>query len=71
MKSFHESRTARAARAIAARLESISEVHLYARTERAEHVLFRIHNYLNHFCGSYYYEGREGDPLVIVRKNGV
>lgn len=71
MTTIHTSRTARAARAIAARLNSVPEVHLYARTERAEHVLFRIHNYLNHYCGSYCYTGRAGDPLVIVTKNRV
>lgn len=69
MKTFHETRTARAARAIAARLESEPAVSLYARTTRAESVLFRIHNYLNRYCGSYCYSMEEGNQLIIVTKN--
>jgi len=71
MNTIHNTRAARAARAIAARLDSVPEVHLYARTEHAEYVLFRIHHYLNRYCGSYCYTGRAGDPLVIVTKNRV
>ena len=71
MNTYHNTRTARAARAIAARLESVPYVCLYERTERAESDLFRISHYLNRYCGSYSFEGRTGDPLVIVRKNRV
>ena len=69
MKSIHENRYARAARAIAARLESTPEVRLYARSERADWVIFRIYNYLNRYCGSYCFSMVQGDPMIIVTKN--
>lgn len=69
MKTIHETRTARAARAIAARLESAPEIHLYARTAHADNVLFRVHNYLNRYCGNYCFSSRQGDPMVTVTKN--
>lgn len=69
MKSIHENRASRAARFIAARLESEPEVRLYARTEHADWVLFRIHQYLNRYCGSYCFSTVQGDPTVIVTKN--
>lgn len=71
MKSIHENRIARAARAIAARLDHQPEVRLYARTARAEHKLFLVHHYLNRYCGSYCFSTQQGDPAIIVRKNGV
>lgn len=69
MKTIHNSRTARAARAIAARLDSVPEIHLYARTARAQSKLFRIHHYMNHFCGNYCFTSHQDNPLIIVTKN--
>lgn len=69
MNTIHESRTARAARAIAARLNSAPSVSLYARTLRAENKLFRIHSYMNRYCGSYCFSSRAGSPEIIVTKN--
>lgn len=70
MTTIHDSRYARAARAIAARIDRGEQVTLYARTERADSVLFRIHNYLNHFCGNYCFTCFRGGTMVIVTKNG-
>lgn len=69
MKSMKASRTALAARAIAARLEKQPVVYLYARTPRAELVLFRIHHCLNRYFGSYCFSTVAGDPKITVTKN--
>ena len=71
MTTIHNTRTARAARAIAVRLDRGERVTLYARTERADNVLLRIHNYLNHFCGNYCFTFFRGGTIVLVTKNGV
>ena len=68
MNAIHNTRTARAARAIAARLESMPEVRLYVRSARAENVVFRIHHYLMRYCGKYYLQGSDKWDYVIVRK---
>jgi hypothetical protein len=70
MTTIHESRIARAARAIAARLDNQPEVRLYARTYRAECKLDRIFHYMNRYCGNYWMESWGNNPMVIVRKNG-
>lgn len=62
-------RIARAACAIAARLETVPEVHLYARSNYAENKIFRIHLYLNRYCGNYCMISNEGNPEIIVKKN--
>lgn len=71
MKNTHETRTARAARAIAARLNNQPEVRLYARTYRAACKLDRIFHYMNRYCGRYCMQSWGDNPMVIVRKNGV
>ena len=70
MKSFHEGRIARAARAIAARLENQPEVRLYVRSERAEDKILRIHHYMNRYIGKYCFEWWAGidENMIVVQK---
>lgn len=71
MSTMPANRIARAARAIAARLDNQPEVRLYARTYRAECKLDRIFHYMNHYCGRYCMQSWGNNPMVIIRKNGV
>lgn len=68
MNTVHNTRTARGARAIAARLESVPEVRLYVRSARTENIVFRIHHYLMHYCGKYYLQSSDKWNYIIVRK---
>lgn len=67
MKTIHESRIARAARFIATRLESESEVRLSIPTDYADSRIFRIMCYMTRYCGKYWIE-YIGHHTAIIRK---
>lgn len=67
MYGIHESRIARAARAIAARLENQSEVRLTINSDYADAKVFRIMHYMNRYLGKYWIE-HPGGNVEIVRK---
>lgn len=69
MKTIHESRIARAARFIAARLENENEVVLSVSSDYADSRIFRIMQYMTHFIGKYWIM-YPGDGTAIIRKQG-
>jgi hypothetical protein len=68
MTRFHENRTARTARYIAARLDSEAQVRLTVPSSYADGVIWRIMCYLNRFCGQYWIE--YNDNYAFIRKQG-
>lgn len=69
MKTFHESRIARTAHFIAAKLENENEVRLTVPTDYADSRIFRIMCYMNHYIGKYWI-AYPGDKTAIIRKQG-
>ena len=70
MNTIHNTRAARAARAIAARLNSQSTVTLSVPSRNAECKIFRIMCYMNRYCGTYTLEYLKDGKHAIVRKLG-
>lgn len=68
MSLIHQSRIARTARFLAARLEKERTVILTVRTAHADNKVFRIFHYMNRYCGKYSL-GEDIDPRrYILRK---
>lgn len=69
MKTIHESRIARTARFIAAKLEIENEVRLTVPSDYANSRIFRIMQYMTHFIGKYWIM-YPGNGTAIIRKQG-
>lgn len=67
---FVNTRWARAARAVAARLESSDSVRLYPSSDRGHHVVFLMFNYLNKYCGRYTFITSDSRDYITVVKEG-
>lgn len=70
MNTIHNTRIARAARAIAARLNSQSTVTLTISSFEAENKIYRILSYMNRYCGRYMAEFLPAQNRVMVIKLG-
>ncbi len=70
MKSIHEGRISKAARAISARLDSQSTVTLTISSSEAENKIYRILSYMNRYCGRYMAEFLPAQNRVMVIKLG-
>lgn len=69
MKTIHDSRIARTARFLAAKLEIENEIHLTVPTYYADSRIFRIMQYMTRYCGKYWIE-YPGNNTAIIRKQG-
>lgn len=71
MKTLHETRTARAARVVATRIETEGEVFLTIPHESKNVVrLDRIIAYMRRFCGDYCVYSSTAWNYLIVKKRG-
>lgn len=69
MKTIHDSRIARTARFLTARLETETEVRLSIPSDYADGKIFRIASYMNHFIGKYWVM-YPNEATAIIRKQG-
>lgn len=64
-----DNRYSRAARALAAKLETESSIRINVSTPAADSYIFRVMQYLCHYFGKYWIQ-YNNDGFAIIRKQG-